>query len=170
MAINDNHNHFCIYCGAKLDSDQRFCSECGREVFHFEKSVEVVSSKYNDIVDGIEQEYDLKQNKAKELLREIFNSNYREYNKFLSSINESNKLFDIQLDVIRKIIEVDDGSKEFVGREIDNKIKILQTFIDKMNDLIDELIIHLSSDSQNSDDVSGFFEDMDDLINSVKDY
>ena len=68
------------------------------------------------------------------------------------------------------MIEVNDGSKEFVEREIDNKLKILRTFIDKMNDLIDELVIHLSSNKDDSTEINNLFKDMDDLIDSVKDY
>ena len=36
-----------------------------------------------------------------------------------------------------------------------------------MNDLIDEMVIRLSS---NEHDINNLFEDMDDLIDSVKDY
>ena len=67
-------------------------------------------------------------------------------------------------------IEVYDGTKDFIEHEIDNKIRTLQTFVDKMNDLIDEMVIHLSSNKQDTGDINNLFEDMDDLIDSVKDY
>ena len=58
----------------------------------------------------------------------------------------------------------------FEDEEIDNKIKTLQSFIDKMEDLINELVIHLSSNKEDNDDINNLFKDMDDLIGSVKDY
>ena len=39
-----------------------------------------------------------------------------------------------------------------------------------MNDLIDELVIHLSSNKDDSTEINNLFKDMDDLIDSVKDY
>ena len=39
-----------------------------------------------------------------------------------------------------------------------------------MEDLTNELIIHLSSNKKDNDDINDLFKDMDDLINSVKDY
>ncbi len=170
MTINEDHNHFCIYCGAKLESGQHFCTQCGKEVFHDELSVEVVPSKYDEIIFDIEQEYDIKQKRAKELVSKLFDPTHMAYNKFLSSINNSNRLFYSQVEITKKMVEVDDGSKEFVEHEIDNKIQVLKTFICKMDDLIDELVIHLSSNKEDSDDINNLFNDMDDLIDSVKDY
>ena len=170
MTINDDHNHFCIYCGAKLEFGQHFCTQCGREVFRVEQPVEAIPSKYDDMLFDIEQEYDIKQKRAKELVGKLFDPTHMTYTKFLSSINNSNKLFISQMEVTKKMIEVNEGSKEFVEREIDNKLKILRTFIDKMNDLIDELVIHLSSNKDDSTEINNLFKDMDDLIDSVKDY
>lgn len=39
-----------------------------------------------------------------------------------------------------------------------------------MNDLIDEMVIRLSSNEYDIEDINNLFEDMDDLIDSVKDY
>ncbi len=170
MGINDDHNHFCIYCGEKLEPGQHFCISCGREIYHDEPVVKVIPSKYNDKIDEIENEYDLKQKRAMELLNKLFDSNHLAYDKFASSINRSNQLFNNQLQVTKKIIEVDDDSNELVEKEIESKIKTLETFIDKMDDLINELVIQLSSNEKDNDDINNFFDEMDDLINSVKDY
>ena len=53
---------------------------------------------------------------------------------------------------------------------MDSKIKTLETFVDKMEDLINELVIHLSFNEKDNDDINNLFNDMDDLIHSVKDY
>lgn len=170
MSINDDHNHFCIYCGEKLIPGQNFCTQCGRQVFHKEPVVNVISSKYDDKIDEIEKEYGLKQERAKELVDKLFDPNHMAYNKFSSSIDRSNQLFNNQLEVTKKMVELDTDNNELVEKEIDAKIKTLETFIDKMDDLINELVINLSSNKKDSDDINNLFNDMDDLIRSVKDY
>ena len=39
-----------------------------------------------------------------------------------------------------------------------------------MNELINELIIHIGSNKKDDDDINNLFNDMDDLINSIKKY
>ena len=170
MTIDDNHNHFCIYCGAKLEPGQHFCCQCGKEVYREEIPAKQVPSKYDDIINDIEQDYDLKQKRAKELVEKLFDPNHMAYNKFSNSINKSNQLFQNQLEITKKMVELDVDSNELVEKEIDSKIKTLETFVDKMEDLINELVIHLSSNKKDNDDINNLFNDMDDLIHSVKDY
>lgn len=166
----DDRNHFCIYCGAKLEPNQKFCTQCGKQVFHEEKTVDVVPSKYDEIIDNLEKDYDLKQRRATELVEKLFDPTQMAYNKFSSSINKSNQLFANQLDVTKKMVELDTDNNELVEKEIESKIKTLETFIDKMEDLINELVIYLSSNKDDTEDINNLFNDMDDLIRSVKDY
>ena len=171
MTLEDNHNHFCIYCGAKLDPGQHFCSQCGKEVYHDPEPQRVhMPSKYEEEVDKIEQEYDLKQRRATELVEKLFDPSHMSYQKFTGIIRKSNGMFDNQLTVARKMIELDDGENAIVEKEIENKIVTLNAFIDKMEDLINELVIQLSSNKEDDDDINALFKDMDDLIGSVKDY
>lgn len=169
MAIDENHNHFCIYCGARLVPGQNFCSQCGKAVVREEKPVGVVLSKYTDEVDRLEQEYNLKQSKATELVNKLFEPSHMSYNKFLSAITKSNQLFTNQLKITRKMLELDNNNHT-VEHEIENKIKTLQTFIDKMEDLTNELVIQMSSNKKDDEEINNLFSDMDDLIHSVKDY
>lgn len=170
MTIDENHNHFCIYCGSKLEPNQKFCTQCGRQVFHEEEVVEEVPSKYDEIIDNLEKDYYIKQKRATELVEKLFNPSDMTYNKFSSSIKKSNQLFANQLEVTKKMAELDTDNNELVEKEIEAKIKTLQTFIDKMEDLINELVIHLSTNKKDNDDINNLFNDMDDLIHSVKDY
>jgi len=171
MTIEDNHNHFCIYCGAKLVPNQHFCSQCGKEVYHDPQPQAVhIPSNYEGEVDKIAQEYDLKQTKANELLDKLFDPTHMSYQKFSAAINKSNGLFDNQLMVTKKMLELDDGNNPIVEREIKHKIGTLNAFVDKMEDLINELVIQLSSNKKDYDDINNLFNDMDDLIDSVKDY
>ena len=168
--VIDDRNHFCIYCGAKLEPNQKFCTQCGKQVFHEVNIVEVVPSKYDEIIDNLEKDYDLKQKRATELVEKLFDPTHMAYNKFSSSINKSNQLFANQLDVTKKMVELDTDNNELVEKEIESKIKTLETFIDKMEDLINELVIYLSSNKDDTEDINNLFNDMDDLIRSVKDY
>lgn len=170
MTIDENHNHFCIYCGAKLEPNQKFCIQCGRQVFHEEEVVEAVPSKYDGIIDNLEKDYNLKQKRAVELVEKLFDPSDMTYNKFSSSIKKSNQLFANQLEVTKKMVELDTDNNELVEKEIEAKIKTLQAFIDKMEDLINELVIHISTNKKDNDDINNLFNDMDDLIRSVKDY
>lgn len=169
MTAGENHNHFCIYCGAKLDDGQHFCTQCGKEVLVEEKPFKEVLSKYNDDIDRLEEEYDLKQSEASELVKKIFDPSHFSYNKFLSAITKSNQLFTNQVKIARKMAEFEDGNR-VIEQELLNKLKTLQSFIDKMEDLTDELVIQLSSNKEDNEDIENLFNDMDDLIHSVKDY
>ena len=171
MDLEDDHNHFCIYCGEPLEPGQNFCSQCGREVYR-EFKVEVVRnpSKYELKIDEIKQEYDSKQAKAFELVEKSFDPSHLSYSKFSEAIKKSNRLFESQLEVTREMLKVDDDDSIIVKRELENKIRILETFIDKIEDLINELVIHLSSNKRDNEDIDNLFHDMDDLIDSVKDY
>ena len=90
------------------------------------------------------------------------------YSKFTSSITKSNQLFTNQIIIAHRMMELDENS--FVDGEIENKIKTLNAFVDKMEDLINELVIQLSSNKKDNKDINNLFNEMDDLIDSVKDY
>ena len=166
----DSHNHFCIYCGAPIVEDQNFCAECGKAIYREKIVVKKESSKYDAKIKELEIEYDVKQSKAKELVEKLFDPDHLAYKRFTSSITKSNNLFDIQVGIAKKMTEIDTHDNPFVVKEIDEKIATLETFVDKMEDLINELIIHLSSNKKDNEDINNLFNDMDDLINSVKDY
>lgn len=165
---SENHNHFCIYCGSKLVPNQHYCSHCGKEVYH--DTEPEIPSKYEPEILKIEKEYNLKQAKAKELVDRLFDPSHVSYQKFTAAIQKSNGLFDNQITVARKMVELDDGHNLVVEKELKIKIKTLNTFIDKMEDLINELVIQLSSNEDDDEDINNLFSEMDDLIGSVKDY
>ena len=74
------------------------------------------------------------------------------------------------LTIAKKMAEMDINENPFVEKELDNKLVTLQAFIDKMDELIDELIIHMGSNKEDTNDINNLFNEMDDLIDSVKDY
>ncbi|MDO5809748.1 MAG: zinc ribbon domain-containing protein [Methanobrevibacter sp.] len=167
----DNRNHFCIYCGAKLVPNQHFCTQCGKRVSQdFEEETIPKPSQYEAEIEKIANEYNVKQGRARELLEKLFDPSHMSYEKFTAAINRSNGLFDNQLAVARKMTELDDGNNEVVRRELEIKIRTLNSFIDKMEDLINELVIQLSSSKDDDEDINNLFSELDNLIDSVKDY
>ena len=170
MALEDNHNHFCIYCGAALVPNQHFCSQCGKEVYHEPEQIIVKTpSRYKSKIDEIENDYNSKQAKARELVVKLFDPTHLSYSKFTNAINKSNQLFSNQIAIAHKMVELDENNNLVEG-ELENKIKTLNAFVDKMEDLINELVIQLSSNKKDNEDINDLFKDMDDLIDSVKDY
>ncbi|WP_298522384.1 zinc ribbon domain-containing protein [uncultured Methanobrevibacter sp.] len=170
MTIDDNHTHFCIYCGSRIEPGQNFCADCGKPVYRQEPRIEKKPSEYDAKIDELEREYKDKQSKAKQLVEKQFDPNHLAYERFNSSITKSNNLFDIQVGIARKMAEMDTADNPFVVKEMENKLQTLQTFIDKMEDLTSELVIHLSSNKKDTEDINNLFNDMDELIDSVKDY
>ena len=169
MTVEDNHNHFCIYCGAKIEPNQHFCIQCGKEIYHGpQEEVVKVPSKYKPEIDKIEEEYNSKQEKATELVEKLFDPTHMSYSKFTNAIKRSNQLFTNQLKITQRMMELD--SNDVVDGEIENKINTLNAFVDKMEELINELVIQLSSNKEDNDELNSLFNDMDDLIDSVKDY
>ena len=166
--VVDNHNHFCIYCGAKLIPNQHFCSQCGKEVYHDSTQTAMSPSRYESKVKEIEKDYNSKQAKAQELVEKLFDPSHMSYSNFTAAIERSNQLFANQLKITQKMMELE--SSDVVNRQIEDKIRVLNTFVDKMEDLINELVIQLSSNKDDNDDINALFKDMDDLIDSVKDY
>ena len=171
MTYQDNHNHFCIYCGAKLVPNQHFCSQCGKEVYH-ETEMEVVKrpSKFESTINELEQEYNKKQVNASELVGKLFDPNHMSYMKFTNAIQKSNQLFKNQIEIAKRMVELYSNGNADVEDELKSKIKTLNTFIDKMEELTNEMVIQLSSNKDDKDEINNLFNDMDNLIDSVKDY
>ena len=170
MAIDDEHTHFCIYCGSRIEPGQNFCADCGKPVYREKATAVKKPSKYDAKIEELEKAYYDKERKAKELVEKMFDPNHISYERFNSSIVKSNNLFDIQVGIAKKMAEMDTDDNPFIVKEMETKLQTLQTFIDKMEDLTSELVIHLSSNKKDNEDINNLFKDMDDLIDSVKDY
>ena len=170
MAIDDEHTHFCIYCGSRIEPGQNFCADCGKPVYREKATAVKKPSKYDAKIEELEKAYYDKERKAKELVEKMFDPNHMSYERFNSSIVKSNNLFDIQVGIAKKMAEMDTDDNPFIVKEMETKLQTLQTFIDKMEDLTSELVIHLSSNKKDNEDINNLFKDMDDLIDSVKDY
>ena len=55
-----------------------------------------------------------------------------------------------------------------IENEIKTRIKVLENISAKLDDLTNELVINMSDD--NDEDIHNLFDEMSDLVKSVKDY
>ena len=163
--------NYCTNCGFKLNVNDNFCPNCGVKVGG--DNSEVINDddfflKYKIKIENLKDEYDLKVNKAIELIQKEFDPSEISYNDFISTLNNSNNIFYNNVEVALDIIELSSNPSVKIKNELDNKINTLNEIIDKLEDFIDELIIHIADESEK--EVKNLTKELDDLIDSVKDY
>lgn len=163
--------NYCMNCGSKVSPLDKFCANCGAKLE--EPDGEFIQDedfflKYDIKIENLKKEYDLKVNRAIELIQKQFNSSENSYGVFISTINESNNVFYNNIEVSSDIIKLATRPSEKIKKELEIKIYTLEKIIDKLEDFIDELIIHMSDESEK--EVKTLTQELDDLIDSVKDY
>lgn len=171
--MGSNEFRFCMYCGAKLNHGDHFCGKCGVKVGEtdkVERTIKEIFPQYKTSLIELKQEFEFKESKAKELIEKLFDTSKISYSKFNSSLTSLDKLFHEQYDIARNILDLSSRESEKIENELKNKFDLLESIIGKLNDLIDELVINLSSSKDNTDEIHAVFDDMDELINSVKYY
>ena len=92
------------------------------------------------------------------------------YDKFISIIDSSHKLFYKQVDSATNIINLAAEDTPRVRNEIQAKIDAMHTIIDQIEKLTNELVINISNESDSDEDVKNLLDDMENLIGSVKEY
>ena len=164
--------NYCMNCGSKLDIEDKFCSNCGVKIGESD-SFELIDDKdfflkYKLKIEKLNNEYDVKVAKALELVKKEFDPSEMSYNNFISTINNSNNVFYNNIEVALNIIDLASKPSNRIKKELDDKLDTLNEIISKLEDFIDELIIHISDKSKK--EVNDLTKELDDLINSVKDY
>lgn len=167
-----NKFKFCMNCGNRLEISDNFCPNCGVKVGKGD-DFRVIHDKdfflkYKIKLDNLNREYDMRVAKALKLIRKEFDPSQISYNRFISTINNSNNIFYNNVEVARNIIDLSDRPSNKIKKELDNKICTLNMIIDKFEDFTDELVIHMADNSKKK--VKDVTKELDDLINSVKDY
>lgn len=162
---------FCVYCGFKLKEGDVFCPNCGVKI-EVDKWYGVSSplTKYKASIDDLKSKYELKESEALDLVNKRFSPPQITYNKFISEIDNCRVVFYREAESAYEIIELIDSPSEKVVNELEEKIRVLETIIEKLNELINELIISTKDSKKSDDEIQNLFNDMDDLIDSVKKY
>ena len=124
--------------------------------------------EYERQLDDLKNEYYKKDSRARELIEKKFQPPQMTYTKFISVVDSSTKLFNHEADNISNIIRLASEDSPRIESEIKSKFNTLNSISDKLDDLIDELV--LSLDPASNDDVEGLLGDMENLIDSIKNY
>ena len=123
---------------------------------------------YEKQINQLKQEYDTKEKNVKGLIEKRFAPPQITYDKFMSSIDNCNKVFNSQYQSAINIVQLASHDTPKIDMELEHKIGVLKDIIKFIDDLTGELLINLNSKS--NDDVDTLSDDMQNLIDSVKDY
>lgn len=123
---------------------------------------------YGNKINSLKNEFDHKEKNVKELIEKRFSPPQITYDKFMNSIKKCNEIFNSQYQSASNIISLAAQDTPKIDMELESKINSLESIIKYIDDLTNELLINMNSDSNK--DIENLYEDMEDLIDSVKDY
>lgn len=126
--------------------------------------------RYEDEVNNLKVEYDAKEKVVVNLIEKSFAPPQITYDKFMTTVNNCNKVFNNQVDSALNIVKLTTRETPRIDTELESKISNMKAIISNIDDLTNELIINLSSNKKSNSDVENLFDDMKDLIDSVKKY
>ena len=126
--------------------------------------------KYRKEVEELKVIYEAKEDVVKDLIEKRFQPPQITYDRFMSAINKSHELFYSEADSALNIARLAAEDTPRVEEELEHKITTLNSLIDQIEDLTNELVINISSDSKSGEEVKTLIDDMENLINSVKEY
>lgn len=131
------------------------------------ESFNVYKSQINDL----KNLYEVKEKIAKELIEKRFEPPQITYDKFMSSVDSCTELFNNQADVALNMINLATGHDSKMDYEIETRIDILKSIIEKIDSLTNALVINIGqTQSEESKQINELLDDMEKLIDSIKDY
>ena len=187
-------DNFCIYCGFKLFPEDHFCPNCGKKLDEAEvkpnntfntttrnttSTTTTTTSNttfqnysyYKKQVEDLKKTYETKEGKVLELLERKFPNGQMSYGRFRGEVDVCRVNFFKEAEAAENMINLSDEYSEKIANALKEKIKTLQSIVSKMNDLQSELIISISNGDDGSDqEIDNLIKEMNDLIDSVKDY
>ena len=187
-------DNFCIYCGFKLFPEDHFCPNCGKKLDEADvkpnntfntttsnttstttTTTSNTTSKnysyYKKQVEELKKTYETKEEKVLELLEKKFPNGQMTYGRFRGEVDVCRVNFFKEAEAAENMINRSDGYSEKIADALKEKISTLQSIVAKMNDLQSELIISISNgDDGSNEEIDNLIKEMNDLIDSVKDY
>lgn len=191
-------DNFCIYCGFKLFPEDHFCPNCGKKLDEADvkpnnnfstgtttRTTNTTStttttttntasqnySYYKKQVEDLKKTYETKEEKVLELLEKKFPNGQMSYGRFRGEVDVCRVNFFKEAEAAENMINLSDEYSEKIADALKEKINTLQSIVGKMNDLQSELIISISNGDDGSDEeIDNLIREMNDLIDSVKDY
>lgn len=126
--------------------------------------------KYVDEVDELKAVFDEKEDTVRNLIAKRFEPPQLTYDRFMTVIDKSHDLFYHEADGALNIAKYAVEDTPRVESELETKIDTLKSIINQIEDLTNEIVINISSDENSGEDVKTLIDDMENLIDSVKDY
>lgn len=126
---------------------------------------------YKSQIEDLKSLYDVKEKIAKELIEKRFEPPQLTYDKFITSVNNCTDLFNNQADVTLNMINLATEHTPEMDYEIETRINILKSIIEKIDSLTNALVINIGqSQSEEDKEINILLEDMENLIDSIKEY
>lgn len=119
-------------------------------------------------LDELNSKFKSKEKSTRDLIEKRFEPPQLTYTRFIGGVDKSAELFKIHSDAAYSMINLADEYSSRIAGEIESKIDILNSINEKMDNLANELV--LSGDISKKEDVDNVMGEMDNLIDSVKDY
>ena len=126
---------------------------------------------YRSQIEDLKSLYEVKEKIAKELIEKRFEPPQLTYDKFITSVNNCTELFNNQADVTLNMINLATEHTTEMDYEIESRINILKSIIEKIDSLTNALVINIGqSQSEEDKEINILLEDMENLIDSIKEY
>ncbi|MDR3222404.1 MAG: hypothetical protein LBT66_01525 [Methanobrevibacter sp.] len=172
-------NENCPKCGALVSSNAIFCGKCGCKLEEDNLEPESIKTSFSNNIPSLktyekeihelESIYQSKEKIALEIIEKRFTPPQLTYDRFIGIINNCNQIFYKQSESARNIIEVATKHVPKIDEELKKRLNTLKSLIEKLDDLITELAIN-SDDQSYSTEVKDLLEEMQDLVDSIKEY
>ena len=121
-------------------------------------------------INELNKQYGLKSKNLSELINKRFSSSDITYERFMNVLKSSNTIFEKESTAAVDIIRLSGHSSPNILKAVEEKTNVLKSIIAKVDELTEELILKSAGNEKDEQDLKGLVEDMEDLIDSVKDY
>ena len=119
-------------------------------------------------LDELNSKFASKEKSTRDLIAKRFEPPQLTYTRFISGVDKSAELFKSNSDSAYTMISLTGEYSPRIAGEIEKKIDIMNKIVQKLDSLSNELIVN--NDLSKKEDVDTIIDDMDNLIDSVKDY
>lgn len=164
-----NHKGYTKYTVKKQDDNPNVESPVRTATVDDSSGIESLK-KYEKEINNMKVLFDVKEEVVRELIKKRFEPPQITYDKFISSIDSCHKLFYAQTDSALNIINLAAEDTPRIQDEIKSKMGAMKTIINQIEDLTNELVINISSSDESAGEVKELLDDMENLVQSVKDY
>lgn len=119
-------------------------------------------------IDKLKSHFEDTEEKTRKLIEKRFPAPQMTNTKFIHHVDKCSKIFNDKIDNVKRMIESKTNYTNKLENEIKTNINSLTGINDELDSLNEELLINMSKSGQK--DIENLFEDMEELINSVKYY